>query len=172
MAQGTIQHYVLTGLDANGTPTSTQGIVTDVDLGELEFAFDNDKRAGAYGVVSRRLTPDEYEVTFSTVGMTQELHNLLVGGVNSEISFQLSAIDEDTETGAIIPIKIVMRGAVSSIPFGSYTPQNNSNWDIGFMVNYIDRKWGDSTFIYDPRNFIWSINGKNLLADRKAALGV
>lgn len=171
MAQGTVRDYVLTLLDAAGKATSTQGIATTVDLGSIEFEFDNEKRAGQSGVVSRRLTPNEIDVSVTTLGMTQELHDALVGGINGEISLQLKASDEDSETGSIIPVKIVVRGAVSSIPLGSYNPQANSEFEISLMANYIERKWGDSVFIYDPRQFIWSLNGKNLWQARKDALG-
>lgn len=167
-----VRDYLLTILDILGNPTSTQGIATTIDLGEIEFEFDDEKRAGQSGVVSRRLTPNAIETSVTTLGMSQELHDVLVGSVNGEISFQLTASDEDAETGLIIPVKIVLRGAVSTIPLGSYNPQANSEWEFGMMANYVERKWGDSTFIYDPRNFIWSLNGKNLWQARKDALGV
>ncbi|MEO0842643.1 MAG: phage major tail tube protein [Cyanobacteria bacterium J06643_5] len=172
MSDGLIRDWLFTVLDNEGKPTDTQGIATELDLGSLEIAHDTDKRAGAYGVVALPQTPDEMEVSVSTIGMTEELHNALLSGVSGEISLQFNGVEENPEVGTSKGIVIVLRGSIGSIPFGSYTAQSNAEFEFTMMVNYINRLWGTSRFIYDPRNYLWEVNGKNLLAAKKAALGV
>ncbi|MEO1187309.1 MAG: phage major tail tube protein, partial [Cyanobacteria bacterium J06636_27] len=115
MSDGLIRDWLFTVLDNEGKPTDTQGIATELDLGSLEIAHDTDKRAGAYGVIALPQTPDEMEVSVSTIGMTEELHNALLSGVSGEISLQFNGVEENPEVGTSKGIKIVLRGSIGSI---------------------------------------------------------
>lgn len=172
MAGGLVRDWVFTVLDNDGKPTDTQGIATELDLGSLEIEHDTDKRAGAYGVTALPQTPNEMEVTISTIGMTEELHNALLSAVKGEISLQFNGVEEDPEKGSSKAILIVLRGSISSLPFGSYSAQENAEFEFNMMINYINRLWGNSRFIYDPRKYLWEVNGVNLLQAKKDALGV
>ena len=172
MSARQIKDWLATIIDRDGTPTDTQGIATELNLPSLEWDFDDDKRAGAYGTISYPLAPGSVEASMTFMGMSPELHDAIISSIGGELTLQLDGAAEDIESGNSIRYQVVMRGAVAQIPFGSFTAQENAEFEFAMRVNYIKRTFGSSVMIYDPRNWEFSINGRNLLQSKKDALGL
>lgn len=167
-----IKDWTATILNTNNQPTSLQGMVTEADLPDIEREYDTEKRAGLPGVVSFPMGWGEMESTITLRNVSEGFFDAIASTVNGELSLQLTGIAENSETNATVSYLCTVRGSVMSMPMGSFSAQESAEFELGIKVNYVSRALGASTFIYDPRNFIWSVNGVNLLEARKQSLGV
>lgn len=167
-----IKDWTATLLNANNQPTSLQGMVTEADLPDIEREYDTEKRVGLPGVVSFPMGWGEMESTITLRNVSEGFLDAIAGTVNGELSLQLTGIAENTETGSMVSYFCTVRGSVMTMPMGSFSAQEVAEFELGIKVNYVSRTLGNSSFIYDPRNFIWSVNGVNLLESRKQSLGV
>ncbi|NEP10169.1 MAG: hypothetical protein F6K14_08115 [Symploca sp. SIO2C1] len=174
MSARQIKDWLATILDRTGNPTDTQGMATELNLPSIVWDFDEEKRAGAYGTKSYRLSPEPMETSMTFMGMSPELHDAIIDSfeANGELTLQLDGAAENVEIGNSIKYQVVMRGPVAQIPFGNFTAQENAEFELSMKVNYIKRIFGSSIFIYDPDNWELSLNGRNLLQSKKDALGL
>jgi P2 family phage contractile tail tube protein len=167
-----IRDFNLLVLSSDGTPTTTQGLVTKVDLPVIEREFDSDARSGFPGIVSYAQGFKEMECSLTLKGVSRTLEDALLASINGEVSLQLSAAAE-SDDGSILAYIVTMRGSVMQLPTGlSLTPQENAETTFSMRVNYYARTFGGSTFVYDPRNNVFSVNGTDYLLAKRTALGV
>ena len=167
-----VRDWTATILDAANKLTNLQGMVTGIDLPDIERDYDTEKRVGLPGVVSFPMGWTDMESSVSFRNMTEGFLEAIQGTVDGELSLQLTGIAENSETGTVMSYLSLIRGSVMTLPMGSFSAQEVTEFELGIKVNYISRSLGASNFIYDPRNFIWSVNGVNRLEARKQILGV
>lgn len=81
----------------------------------------------------------------------------------------------DAGTGILkpVPIRIDARGRVKSGSLGSFEPAELTNPEVTFECDvigvYVDNK---ELFFHDKYNFVARVNGKDYLAEVRAALGI
>ena len=159
--------------DANETPVSF--ICSEFNGGELEREFDTDPRAGEAGVVPRPMKFGEIEVTMTVKMVTKEILDVINTGIKNPISFQLSAATSD-DNGVITPYVYTVKGFVSKIPFGDISADASFEAEFTIKATYINQTIGTGAgqfeLIYDPKNYLYSVNGVNQLADIKTSLGL
>lgn len=167
-----IKDYNLLVLDANGNPTSTQGMITELNLPNLERTFDDDQRSAAMGKTSYAQGFDVLEASFTIKGITPALEDAIFGSVNGNVSFQISAVAEGDD-GSILSYILVLRGKIMTLPTGgSLNPGENRESEVGMRCNYISRTFQTSTLVIDFINNQYIVNGVDLWAARRAILGV
>jgi phage tail tube protein FII len=160
-------------LDINNAPTKINGIVTDVKAPKLEREFDTTKRMGEPGIIPRPKHIKEIEVSFTCKRVSRAFTKLLLeamGTQNKPITLQAtSIIDTDASTREIYIWTAT--GYVSATGLGDLSADGIES-EVTMMCLKLDTSFGSDTFSYDPVNYIYSVNGVNLWASIKTAIGV
>ena len=162
-------------LDINDAPISLASIITDLDAGGIERNFDTTRRAGEPGVIARPQGFSEIEVSFTAKILAKDFIKSWSEGVTEPISLQLMAAMNDG-TGVLIPYTFQATGYTQMIPFGSFS-ESEVEGEFTMMASKVTQTIGATgvgqyTLIYDPKNYIYSINGVNKLANVKTMLGL
>lgn len=141
------------------------GIITDLTLPTLEREMDTTKRAGELGVVSRPSYFSEVELSFTIKNTYAGFFEALVTGMNQSITLEANTCiipDTGTPTAYVVSGK----GFVSSLPLGDLSA-DGMEAEITMMCWYVTADLGGVAMIYDPRNYILSLDGTNLFAGIK-----
>lgn len=166
-----ITHWNAVIIDA-GSPTppdvSPAGVITDLTLPTLEREVDTTKRAGELGVVPRPKFFNEMELTFTVKSVFSTFLNALAKGMQTSYTIRATACLEP-DTGAIIPYIVESKGFTTALPLGGLS-EDGFEAEYTMMAWYLSLTLGSFTLIYDPRNYIYSINGVNLFANAKAII--
>lgn len=170
MAVRDIQAWNVSMLDINNAPVAMAGLATELELPTLEREFDTDKRAGESGIISRPKHFSEVECSFTLMSISEEFMSAILQNVAKTVTFNFSAAALDS-AGASAVYSLAMRGFYNSLPFGNIDDVS-SEIEIGFNVNFFTFTFGAQTMTYDPANYIYSVNGTNLLANIKTTLGL
>lgn len=157
-------------LDIDNAPIAVGGLATEFELPTLEREFDTEKRAGESGVISRPKFWNELEASFTLMSYSEEFHSALLKNVAKTVTMQLSASAADAN-GSSVVYTASMRGFYSEFPMGSFS-DTDFEIEITLKVNYLSVQFGTQTFVYDPANYIYSVNGANVLANIKTDLGL
>jgi phage tail tube protein FII len=175
MSADFIQDWTANILDIAEVPIALNSIITDLDCGGLERNFDTTRRAGEPGVVARPQGFSEIEVSFTAKILTKEFIKAWAEGVTTPISLQLTAALNDG-AGVLIPYSFTATGYTMNISFGAFS-DSEIEGEYSMMATKITQSVGATgvgqfNLIYDPRNYIYSINGVNQLAGIKTMLGL
>ena len=175
MASTFINDWLVKILDAGANSTNVDFICSEFNGGELEREFDTDPRAGEVGSVPRPMKFGELEVSMSVKMVTKEVLDVINTGIKNPISFQLSAATSD-DNGTITPYIYTVKGFMSKIPFGDIASDASFEAEFTLMATYLKQEIGTGVekfeLIYDPKNYLYSVNGVNMLADIKTSLGL
>lgn len=146
-----------------------KGIITDLSSPVLEREFDTAKRAGELGVVPRPTFFNEVEISFSIRAIFEDFLRACVTGTSRSVTLTATAcLEADDNTTQ--PYRFICRGFVSSLPFGDLS-EGGLEAEITMMCHYLSVTLGSTfTMIYDPRNYVLSIDGTNLFANVKTVI--
>lgn len=159
-------------LDINNAPTNIKGLITEVTAPQFERDFDTTKRAGEIGVIPRPRHFNELEVSFSVKKISKLLSKALLeamGSINKTVSLQCTAVIDNDATSRDIYLWTA-KGYLSSVPLGALSA-DGIEAEYTMMLTQLDVSFGDFTMSYDPSNYVYSINGTNLMASIKTAIG-
>jgi phage tail tube protein FII len=160
-------------LDINNAPTKVSGLITEVKAPKLEREFDTTKRMGELGIVPRPKHLKEIEISFTCKRVSKAFNKALweaLGTINKTVSLQAtSVIDTDAATREINIWTAT--GYLSSTGLGDLSGDGIES-EVKIMCIKLDASFGTDTFQYDPVNYIYSVNGVNLWASIKTAIGV
>jgi P2 family phage contractile tail tube protein len=156
-----------TSLTPPGVDFTPNGIITELNLPTLERDMDTTKRAGELGIIPRPKFFNELEVTFTVKALYAQFLEALARGMTKSMTITATTcLQSDTALKAYI---VVLRGFISSLPLGSLSA-DGLEAEVTMMCNYFSTTIDTNIIIYDPRNFVYSINGTNLFADMKTMI--
>lgn len=165
-----IQHWNATILDINYSPVKLNGIVTEVKAPKLERDFDTEKRAGESGVIARPKFFNEVELSFTVKRIFPNFVKAIMQAVNLPLTFQCNTIIESA-TGVNEVYSWYAKGYPSSLPFGDLNADGMDS-EVTLMCSFLSCTYGTFTMVYDPANYVYSINGSNQFNDIKLSLGI
>jgi len=144
------------------------GLVTKATPPELNLKVEEYMGGGMSGAVELSLgavEKMEFPMTFS------ELRGDLYKHFDREIGFTLrGAQGNGTSTEAVI---YQMTGILKSLKSGDWEPQQKTSLDCVFSVRTLELTIGDAPRAkIDPVNYIYEINGKDMLKEDRKALGL
>lgn len=158
--------------DAPGTTTditaNLKGIITGLTLPTLERDFDTTKRAGELGAVARPKTFNEVETSFTVKNLFREFLEALSRGVVNTIQLKATTCIQ-ADDGTVTPYVVTVKGFVSSLPFGDLS-DDGLETEVSMMCHYVEVVYSTFALIYDPKNYIYSINGVNLFENVKTVI--
>lgn len=166
-----ITHWNAIAIKDPATPASAikpQGVITDLTLPTLERDVDTTKRAGELGIVPRPKFFNEMELSFTVQAYYKEFLLALAEAMQVAYTLRVNVCLEN-DAGAITPYVVEAKGFVTSLPFGDLSADGLES-EVTFMAYYLKATLDTTIIIYDPRNYIYSIGGVNLLDAEKTAL--
>lgn len=166
-----ISHWNMTLIDAaSPTPPDVKpsGIVTDLDLPMLTMAFDTTKRAGELGIVQRPKYFEETELTFTVKSVFKELIEALAKGFRTSYTLKATACLE-ADNGTVKPYVIESKVFTGEMPFGGLSA-DGLEAEYNLKPYYVKATLDTTIIIYDPRNYVFSINGTNLYTNIKTVI--
>lgn len=165
-----IQHWNLKILSINNILVNLKGLVTEVTAPKLTRDFDTTKRAGEAGIVARPKFFSEVEMSFTVKRVTIEALKALTEAVSLPVTIQCSTIlEKDGGTRDVYLWNV--KGYPSEVPFGDLS-EDGLESEVTIMAHYVAATLGTYSLIYDPVNYIYSINGVNLYDGIKTDLGI
>jgi phage tail tube protein FII len=165
-----VTHWLLKITPSGVSPVATipKGIITELTLPTLEREMDNTKRAGELGVVSRPKYYNEMSLEFTVKYFYKELIEALIKGTNESITLEATACLQP-DTGTAKAYKVLAKGFVNSLPLGDLSSDGLES-KISLMCWYLECNLDTSTIIFDPRNYILSMNGTNIFESVKTII--
>jgi phage tail tube protein FII len=153
---------IFTTTDTTPVVVKPSGIITDLTLPSLTREVDDTVRAGELGVVPRPKKYGELEVSFTLAAIFDTLHQTLVKGTNQTLIMEaVTCVIPDS--GAAVAHKVECRGFVTELPLGELS-EDGYEAEITMMCWYLKVTMGTKITIYDPRNYVLSVDGTNLFA--------
>lgn len=160
-----------TAVITHSTPTQTvrgDGIITDLELPELERETDTEKRAGEAGVVPRPMYFNEMVATFTIRNIFEDLLTALKIGLTSSIDLVATACIQ-ADSGTVTPYKVSCKGFITTHPFGSLSADGLES-EFEMSCWYVEAVLGTNTLRYDPRNYWLGDGTTNNLANVKSVI--
>ena len=157
--------------DAN----SYQGIVKNITLPTLARKMEAYRGGGMNGPVKADmgLSDDGIQVEWTLGGW--DLLAIRQWGATSASAVALrftGAVQQD-DTGATPAVEVVMRGRHEEIDFGSAEPGGDTEHSITTTCTYYKLSVDGEVLVeIDILNMVEIVNGEDILADQRAALGI
>lgn len=157
--------------DAN----SYQGIAKSVTLPTLSRKMESYRGGGMNGPVKADmgLSDDGIQVEWTLGGW-----DLLVlrqwGATNvNAVALRFTGAVQRDDTGEVSAVEVVMRGRHEEIDFGDAEPGGDTEHSITTTCSYYKLTVDNEVVIeIDILNMIENVNGQDILADQRAALGL
>lgn len=157
--------------DAN----SYQGVAKSVTLPNLARKMESYRGAGMNGPVKADmgLSDDGLQVEW-TLGGWDLLALRQWGATNvNAVALRFTGSLQRDDTGEVSAVEVVMRGRHEEIDFGDAEPGNDTEHSITTTLTYykliVD---GEELIEIDILNMIEIVNGTDILAEQRAALGL
>ncbi|SFJ74243.1 phage major tail tube protein [Succinivibrio dextrinosolvens] len=151
------------------------GIAT-VDLPELAHMTDTISGAGVAGEIETSVL-GHFQAMSATINwrsITEEALTLLnMSGV--ELTFRGSQQFLDNATNELVPkgVKIITKGITKTVGLGSLEVGASSDTTTEYEITYLKIEIADKEVIeLDKLNFIYKVNGTDLLSDVRSQLGM
>jgi P2 family phage contractile tail tube protein len=151
------------------------GRVPEVTLPDIKATMGNHAALGLFGKMSLPSGLDEMEATFKLNGIYSEIAKI---GANPYIThdFQIRGAAETfggTGRTATESVVCYIRGFAKTSPNGSFKQHEAVDATLGIQVQAIKLEIaGEVIYDIDILNGIWIVDGEDVLADKRAALGL
>lgn len=153
----------------NSESVTAMAEVTDLSLPNISREFDTDRRVGYAGVISIPKGFGEMDLSFTTKKVTKGFYNIITS--LGEVNFNFTGIDQGSTS--FDTHLVVCSGFCEQIPLGEFSASDGGTYEVTAKINRIETYInGDSIMIFDPKSYIYTVNGVNQFANIKTALGV
>lgn len=130
-------------------------------------------RAGGMGrAVKVDMGGEALEAEFTCAGIVRDV----LAGYGSTIAgvpLRFAGSYENDDTGEITAVEVVLRGRYEEIDMGEAKPGEDTELKAKMAVAYYKLDWNGSTLIeIDPINMIEIVDGLDLMAPHRAAMGL
>ena len=143
---------------SNDTTIVGNADVTSLELPTITRTFDTDRRIGYSGIVPIPTGFDELSLTFTT----KAIDNVFLTVLSSidTVNFVFTGLEQDTTSG-VNKVTVLCSGFVENLPMGTFS-DGGSEYEFTAKISRIELIYnGDSVLVFDPKNYIYSINGLN-----------
>lgn len=153
-----------------------QGMVTDVTLPPLELNFDTDARSGMIGAIPLPTYFNTMEMSFTLQSFSHKAIKELTGALHGGAEINLNGVGKKHDGSGTVNVAIICKGFVGKGLGMNLSAQQSATSEYNIMLSYYKQFYSDGAnntiVIYDPHNFILSIDGVNIFEEEGKALGV
>ncbi len=171
-----IPDFCLSFVNDDNSLSNLQAMVTNVSIPYLERSFDTDARAGLPGLIPLPLGWNNQELTFTLQSFSQEIIKKIAGKINSLIKMQLNGCGLRHTDQTVLNVVFKGNGFLAQSLGMDLQAQSSATSEYRIMLNKYELVISDgtntTTVIYDPMNYVLSVDGVNTLEDQGQAIGV
>jgi phage tail tube protein FII len=162
-----IIHWNATIIDTNPIIDDVlpKGVITELELPKLMREMDTTKRAGELGIVPRPKHFGELALSFKAKAIFDTFATALTKMMQTSATIKLTACIT-SDAGVTIPYTVEAKGFISELELGTLS-DNGFESSYKMMAYYLSIDLDTYTLIYDPRNYLFTLNGVNLFASIK-----
>jgi len=151
------------------------GIVESLTLPKLTEKFEKYRGGGMPGSVDISLGLDDGALdTEFTIGGTEALLFRQMGTVTADgIMLRFTASLQRDDTGEVQALELVTRGRHKELDSGEFKQGDSSTTKVSSTNTYAKLTLnGEVLYEVDTINMVWVVDGKDLLAEHRAAIGL
>jgi P2 family phage contractile tail tube protein len=148
------------------------GQVQDVDPPKITLKTEDFRGGGMFGPMKITMGVEALETSFSLISYDKDVLALLSFAEGSSTSVTIRGSLEDS-AGNVTPICMTMRGKITAQDPGSWKPGDVPSLKTTMALSYYKLQHGRTTVTeLDIENMIQTINGTDVLAATRSALGL
>ena len=153
------------------------GGVATIDLPEINFMSSEVTGAGILGQYDASVMghTENMETTLHFRTIRQDLSLLLSQGQAVMLSAYGASQMYDAGTGGVgvNPVRVVMRGIPKSLKAGKFEPGESSETEVTLTLDYVKITANSKDVLeIDKFNYIFNVNGIDIISDVRSALGI
>lgn len=151
---------------------SLAGRVNELTLPKLRRKTEENRAGGMDAPVKQAMGMEALEASFKTSGIDRELLGFF--GVADDTAFNavFRGAFKDVK-GAVVKVVCTLRGLIEEMDPGSWKPGDKNESGYTVAVHYYKLEIDDQVvYEIDPVNFVRIVNGKDELAEERAAIGL
>ncbi|WP_211746420.1 phage major tail tube protein [Paenibacillus sp. Marseille-Q4541] len=165
----------LSGMNVFKEGSNNSFAVVDLTLPSLTLMTDSVSGAGILGTVD---VPAEGHFESMELGITwrtidKDMFSLMGSSAGLEVRGAFSGWDNAKTATVYTPIKVVVRGMSKGVDLGTLaqnaTTDSTNNIEVIYIKIFLD---GQAALEFDRFNYIYRLNGQDMLADVRKALGL
>ncbi len=157
----------------NGSALPRQ--ISEVTIPELARKMENYRGGAMPGPVAIDLGMSDDPVTFTWKpgGLLLDVYRDFGATTLDSKLIRWVGSYQDDSTGAVMPGEVVVRGRHSQIGYGTAKPGEMGDHEVTTLAAYYKFSANSRTIIeYDPMNFVLIVDGVDLMAAHRAAMGI
>ncbi|MDO8908902.1 MAG: phage major tail tube protein [Pseudohongiella sp.] len=156
-----------------GDGNNWQGQVPKLTLPELARSMEEYRGAGMDGVVEIDMGQALIVFDWTAGGLIVEVFNEYGTAIHDASLLRFTGSYESDETGEVIPVEVVLRGRHKTIGMGDAEGGSNNEMAISTTCSYYKLTVaGEEILEIDVPGMVFTVRGKDRLAERRRALGV
>lgn len=153
---------------ADSTTVSSNAQITDLELPTIVREFDTDRRVGYAGSIPLPVGFGEMELSFTSTKTDLNFYKIL--GSMGEVSFLFTGVEQENDE--LTTIAIAAFGYVENLPLGTFSV-DSSEYELTAKISRVEVQInGVQVLVYDPKSYVYSINGVNQMLNIRNTLGI
>lgn len=156
-----------------GNGESFQGEIEELTLPELVRKTEEYRGAGMDGTVEIDLGQEAITFEWTPAGLIEAVFDGFGSNTIDSELLRFSGAYVRDDTAETVAVEVVVRGRHKQISMGTAKPGDNNNIPITTSVSYYKLSInGKEVIEIDVPGFIFKVNGKDRLAEKRKAMGL
>jgi P2 family phage contractile tail tube protein len=151
------------------------GVVEDYTPAKLSQKFEAYRGGGMMGAVNIHMGLDDsaLDTSFTFGGVEADLVKRMGFAKIDGVALRFAGSFQRDDTGEVVPVEIVQLGRFKELDRGTFKSGDNSQSKIS-MVNTYYKETMNGVVLYeiDLINMIWIVDGVDLMAEHRKAIGL
>lgn len=148
------------------------GLIPELTLPKLARKLDDYRGGGMEGPVKSDMGQEAIEIDFTT-GFDARIFKLYASTSVSGVLLRFAGAWQRDDTGEVSAVEIVVRGRIAEIDHGNAKAGDDAPLKVKLACSYYKQTVDNQVLIeIDLVNFIHVVDGTDILAAHRAALGI
>lgn len=149
------------------------GQVASVTLPKLTRKMESWRGAGMDSPVKIDMGGDDLDMEWTGGGPLKEVLGDFASRQLDSVLMRFAGAYQADDTGETVAIEVYVRGRHEEIEMGEQKTGEGGEFKVKTALSYYRLEWNGEVLIeIDPLNRVLTVNGVDLLADTRAALGI
>lgn len=152
---------------------SYMGEIAEVNLPKLGRKLEKYRGGGMNGEVSIDLGQQALEMEMSCAGIMQQVFEQYATTKLDGVMLRFAGAYQRDDTGAVDAVEVVVRGRHEEIDMGKAKPGDKTDFKVKSALSYYKLSINGAIKVeIDLLNFVEIINGVDMLAEQRKAIGL
>ncbi|KMK50487.1 major tail tube protein [[Actinobacillus] muris] len=151
---------------------SYHGEITEVTLPKLTQKMEEYRSGGMFAPVKVNLGHELLEAEFKVGGLTTSLLKLYGKGIQDTM-FRFNGAYQQDDTDEVSAVDILMKGRIEEIDGGNSKAGDDTEFSYKMALSYYKLSVDGADIIeIDVLNYVFKVDGKDLLSEHRKAMGL